>query len=252
MKKLSFCITCKNRFHQIEQTLPVNLKMNRAHHAAIEFVLVDFGSKDGLQEHVLRHFREELELGYLRYYYTSAMDSWHASIAKNTAHALSVGEVLVNLDCDNFTGENGGQFILDLYDTYGPDVLLHQFSGHFADGSFGRIGMAREHFMAIGGYNESFLPMGYQDIDLIKRLMRYGLRYELVNDPAYNTALVNTKEDSMRNTQSRLSYKEMNRYNFNLSRENLLKGEINTTSFAAPGMNTGLYQYVNGSMAAIS
>ena len=47
---LSFCITCKNRLHQISKTLPQNLKDNK--NKDIEFILVDFSSKDGLKEYV--------------------------------------------------------------------------------------------------------------------------------------------------------------------------------------------------------
>lgn len=109
---ISFCITCKNRIHQIRQTLKQNLDDNRLHRDFVEFVLVDFGSKDGLRDWVFNNFSVELASGYLKYYYTENLPHWHASVAKNTAHLCASGDILVNLDCDNFTGLWGGVMVI--------------------------------------------------------------------------------------------------------------------------------------------
>lgn len=251
MKKLSFCITCKNRFYQLSQTLPVNLADNLQHQNEIEFVLVDFNSEGGLKDWLFSTCQSALESNYLKYIYTESIDIWHAPIAKNTAHNHASGEFLVNLDGDNFTGKNGGAFVLEQFEKYGQDLLLHQFRGEFEDGSFGRVGMSKKHFQTIRGYDESLLPMLYEDIDLIKRLQLHGLRYELVNDPAYNKALINTKEDSLKNTGSELTPKEMNRQNFIRSKENLAKGKIIARQ-PQMGITENIYQYINGSLTAIS
>ena len=110
---LSFCITCKNRLHQIRQTLPQNLKDNQDAKDVIEFVLVDLGSTDGLHEWVKGTFADEMAAGYLKYYYTEELPLWHTSIAKNTAHIYANNLIVVNLDCDNFTGKDGGLFVID-------------------------------------------------------------------------------------------------------------------------------------------
>ena len=115
LTSLSFCITCKNRIHQIRQTLQKNLDDNRSHQDMIEFVLVDFGSTDGLKKWILSNFYQELSSGYLRYYYTDELPLWHASIAKNTAHSLARNNILVNLDCDNYTGRMGGNFVIQTF-----------------------------------------------------------------------------------------------------------------------------------------
>ena len=65
--KLSFCIACKNRLYQIKQTLPQNLEDNRKAKDFVEFILVDFGSDDGLQEWIAENFVNEIEEGYLKY-----------------------------------------------------------------------------------------------------------------------------------------------------------------------------------------
>lgn len=108
----SFCITCKNRFHQISKTLRRNLDDNRLFKGLIEFILVDFGSTDGLYSWITNNFKHKMEEGYLKYYYTDELPYWHCSIAKNTSHLLAKNKILVNLDCDNYTGYNGGRFVI--------------------------------------------------------------------------------------------------------------------------------------------
>ena len=131
MIDLSFCITCMNRIHQIKQTLRKNLNDNINSKYKIEFILVDFGSTDGLKEYVLENFKDELESEYLKFYYTDELKYWHSPIAKNTSHLLGNGKYLVNLDCDNFTGINGADFLIDHYKNKSDSIIIHQSSNIF-------------------------------------------------------------------------------------------------------------------------
>lgn len=209
---LSFCITCKNRFHQISETLTVNLNDNRQQNYLIEFVLIDFGSTDGLKEWVLENFSQDLKTGYLKYYYTEDLPYWHASIAKNTSHRYATHDIVVNLDCDNYTGLEGGTFIIEQFLRYGEGAIIHQF-GSYGDGSFGRIAIYKYLFMYVRGYDESFEPMGYEDADLINRLISIGANYYRIADYRFNKAILNSREDSIRFTGSILSWNEMEEKN---------------------------------------
>jgi hypothetical protein len=221
---LSFCITCKNRFHQISGTLKRNLDDNSMYSHLIEFVLVDFGSDDGLKEWILDNFQKELKANYLKFYYTDGMKSWHASLAKNTAHILAANDILVNLDCDNFTGRNGGKFVIQQFLNNEKNMIFHQFSGKYYDGSFGRIGMYRKTFHETGGYDERFEPMGGQDGDLINRLLSLGYKYVLAGNEKYNRAIPNSKDESIAFTGSKLSWTDMNHKNQVLSKRNISNG----------------------------
>ena len=221
---LSFCITCRNRAHQIKQTLAKNLKDNEKLKNCIEFILVDFGSTDGLQEWIITNFEKELDEGYLKYYYTDELKKWHSSIAKNTAHNLANNDIVVNLDCDNFTGTDGGLFVINKMKEYGGNVIIHQFSNNWGDGSYGRIALTKSRFLEIGGYNEDFEPFGYQDVDLILRLWISGSLYMHFADKEYNQAIVNEKKESSDVFEK--SWKEMNFQNYRYSFENITSGKI--------------------------
>lgn len=222
---LSFCTTCKNRFHQISRTLRKNLEDNRLHKDWVEFILVDFGSMDGLRDWVVNNFIDDLESGFLKYYYTEQLRNWHASIAKNTAHWCANNEIVVNLDCDNFTGYLGGQFVIKQF-LNKTDIICHQFSGNIKDGSFGRIAVLQKYFDYLGGYNESFEPMGFQDVDMLKRLYKIGLEYHTLKNSKYCKAIANTKGESIRYTNSSITYPEMDRINGNMSIKNLNEGHL--------------------------
>lgn len=224
--KLSFCITCMNRLNQIKETLPQNLRDNILFNEKIEFIVVDFATP-GLQQWIKSEFEEELRSGYLKYYYTEELRYWHASIAKNTAHLLANNDILVNLDCDNYTGYNGGWFVICQFLKYGMNLVLHQESGDPFDGSFGRISICKKWFTAIGGYDENFEPTGYQDVDLMNRLKISGCHYIVMKDAEYNKAIYNTKEENILYTNSLYNtWKEMDRHNYNLSQENIKNGHI--------------------------
>ena len=200
LKELSFCIHIKNRASQLKQTLRKNLNDNAGLKDKIEFVLVDFASSDGISEWVISNFREELEEEYLKLYKVFDFPYWHASTAKNTSHYLGESKILVNLDCDNFTGPNGGGMLLDLYKD--KEVMaVHQFcQKEWFSGNYGRISMRAKVFDELGGYNESFYHMTYQDKDIIERAKKmYPDGFRLEPNLKYNKAIKNTKEESIAN-----------------------------------------------------
>ncbi|MBS1664533.1 MAG: glycosyltransferase family 2 protein [Bacteroidetes bacterium] len=206
--------------------MPVNLLHNKKHRNDVEFVLVDFGSEDGLGQWIASNFAAELEEGYLVYHFANGLKTWHASVAKNTSHYYAGGQYLVNLDCDNYTGPQGAEYLLDKFFLYGDKTILHQFSGNPGDGSYGRIGVHRRFFFSVGGYDQSFEPMGYQDLDLILRLQELGLQYRWLKNPVYTSAIPNTKYDSIKFCKSPLDWIEMDRKNARASRFNIASGNL--------------------------
>lgn len=208
---LSFCITCMNRYDQLKNTLHENLKNNKNGINQIEFILVDFinDTTSKIENYINSNFKEELKCGYLKYYKTDELKYWHSSVAKNTAHMLATGKFIVNLDCDNYVGLNGYLYVLNQFNQYGDNIIVHQSSNVFKSGTMGRIGMTKENFLKLGGYDEQLQPMAWQDGDLIERGKLLGLQYVNCNDPRYNRAIKNEKSSSVYNCYNKPNYKNM-------------------------------------------
>ena len=222
---LSFCITCKNRLHQIRRTLRKNLEDNRDGEDTIDFVLVDFGSTDGLQTWLEKNFADDIQSGYLHCYYTDELSHWHASVAKNTAHLLAKNEIVVNLDCDNYTGLQGGKFVIDNMLKYGFPII-HQFSNQLGDGSFGRIAVKKKEFLKMGGYDDSLGPYGAEDIDFVQRLWVKGNTYIHLPDKKYNKAIINTKEEGVANLDTDMNWWQLVQQSRSMSYKNITSGRI--------------------------
>ena len=216
---LSLCITCMNRESQLKQCLKENMiKLSPFTSNELEVVLVHFLHPEKKKENekidtwIRRTFPRFIRSGVLRYYVTDRLFSWHASIAKNTSHRLANGSFVVNMDCDNKIDPREVYYLLDLIkgatkkkyrqkmskNVHG-NFIYHGWSGKFHDGTYGRIGMFQEDFKKLGGYDESFLPMGSQDMDLLTRATLFYKSYDKIG-PRYNSiAIENTKTDSLEN-----------------------------------------------------
>lgn len=218
--RLTFCVTHKNRTKYLQQTLAQNLSDNRSN-PNVDFVLVDFDDDMSTVDWLKSEFKEELKNGGLKVYHSDDLDEWHSPKAKNCAHALAEGDILVNLDCDNYTGPDGGSFLVKRFLEAPHEIVLWQYSRRKLDGSFGRIAIAKDTFYHLGGYNESFLPMGFQDGDLIKRAKALGLKIERDRNPLYNAAI---KHDKFRPKD--MTWKRMNEHNQRLSRLEIKAGKL--------------------------
>ena len=144
---------------------------------------------------------------------------------KEHGHLLARGDILVNLDCDNFTGERGASHVINHFIRNADDIVLHQARDLF-NGSFGRISVRRTDFLAIGGYDESLLPMGYEDVDLIERLKALGLVYVHDTNERFNKSIPNTRDEGIVNIKEKVSYAEMVRKNRIKSQENIAEGRL--------------------------
>jgi glycosyltransferase involved in cell wall biosynthesis len=219
--KVSFCTTCKNRLWQLAETLPANLDA-AADDGRAELVLVNYDSDDQIDDWV-RQFHAHIDSGLLRYVQRTGEPTFHCSKAKNLAHFAATGDFLVNLDADNF--------IADTLPAWRrawrarPEALVHGFSGVHFDGSFGRIGLARRNFVALGGYDEDMLPFTMQDVDLIARARRYGLRVFRIPQ-ARATPIPNTLEDKLRDSGLDLSFDEIENHNVQIMLENERQGRV--------------------------
>ncbi len=218
--KISLCTTCCNRFGQFEATFEANAEQVLAN-LAVEWVIVNFNSADGL-DRFMRGRLGDLPDRVIYVKETSGRP-WHASIAKNVAHRNGTGDVLMNLDCDNLVGdaiEVIGEYFGQGYQ------LIHLWTGVLGDGTYGRIAIDRQLFHSLGGYDETFYPMAYQDADLIGRAGAAKAKRARVPSPE-GLALTNSKGDSLRNCRpDGLTWQDYNQRNRARSLANVAAGHI--------------------------
>lgn len=222
-KAVTFCVTCRNRLWQLKQTLGHNLSLLDED---LELTLVDYGSTDEISQWVWGNFKGFMDSGKLNFFEVKNPVSWHVGKAKNLAHRISNGEYLFSLDADNFITPSDVEKIRDVKRT---NVMCHQWSGKPDDGSCGRIGYPREVFFSLGGYDEELLPMGFEDVDFLRRSKNMVDCMKL-SAPSME-AVKNTFEQSVSeltaaSTDAKNFYKLMIGFNINLSKFKLSAEQV--------------------------
>lgn len=194
-RRISFCTTCMGRLHHLRQTLPENIRANKHHFPEIEFILLDYNSRDGLREWIETTLWEHVEAGRLAVYCTTEPKLYHSAHAKNVAHRLSTGRIVCNLDADNFLMPGYVEFVWRQFEKE-PSVILF---GKGRDAT-GRVTLLRNHFFTMGGYNEQLRGYGYDDVDLIHRAARHlSLRRYQVHE--FNRYITHSHEERARNSE---------------------------------------------------
>jgi hypothetical protein len=146
---ISFCTTCCNRAYQLKEIFEANVAII-ANEPASEWIILNFSSSDDLDPFVMDRLPRLPNR--IRYVRETSGYPWHSSIAQNMAHRFGQGRILVNSDSDNFFGDS----ISTINEHFRQGCkVLHLWSGIYRDGTFGRIGLTKELFYRVGGYDES-------------------------------------------------------------------------------------------------
>lgn len=149
---ISVCTSVMNRIADVQQTLPENLKDPYPNK---EFILLDYGSTDGLGAWIKAEMREHLESGLLKYYWTDAKYFDHPH-SKNIAMKQGTGDILMNLDGDNLI-KNDFLTLINRIANHSPStpMAIVQWGK-----THGNIAMWTEDFYAVNGYDESLHGRG--------------------------------------------------------------------------------------------
>lgn len=184
-RKISYCITSMNRLHHLKQTLPQNIQDN-ADYPNQEFLVLDYNSADGLKEWVLTEMREHVDTGLVKLYRTTEPAYFIKSHAMNMAFRQAEGDIIVNLDADNYTGSGFSDFVNEGFDRNEASFLMLDLK-RFPDrrDAVGRIGMRREDFHRVRGYDERMDGYGWEDFDICHRLAALGLEKIFIDDRSF-------------------------------------------------------------------
>jgi hypothetical protein len=171
---VTFCTTCKNRTPHLRETLPKNLSDN----PNSRFVVLDYNSQDDLLP-FLRSFEGAIEERRLAVYSFLGWHKFRMAHAKNLAHRLGIlegGEILVNLDADNFAGLDFESYARERFEE--PQIFLwtRMIKGAMTRGLGGRIAVRKKAFWKAGGYDEKYAEWSPDDKDFHLRLKTIGYK----------------------------------------------------------------------------
>lgn len=152
-----------DRLFHLKQTYPKNLDSC----PDAEFILLDYGGRDGLGSWVRDELSDYLASGRLKFFRTNEPVYYHSSHAKNITHKLASGEILCNLDSDILVPKGFSGYVKSVFES-SPDSII-AFESEDPYGNQGCAGMViarREHFYSVNGYDEDIRDgWGYDDMN---------------------------------------------------------------------------------------
>lgn len=173
---ISYCSTCKGRLWQLKQSLPINIKLTSDE---VEIILLDYHSDDGLQDYIFNEYQDYLKTGKLKYYkLVDYFDGFDMAFAKHIVHSLATGDILFNLDADNFIGTT----IPELLNLPRDSILVSEPLEGTGDSMVGRIGIHKSNYIAIGGYHPDIFGMYGDDLHFKYTAFRRGLLRSVSSD----------------------------------------------------------------------
>ncbi|MDB4348474.1 hypothetical protein OAA62_01015 [bacterium] len=240
--KVSYCICSYNRLNFLKKTLPHNLNKLQKDE---QIVLSDFSQSKDIDVYIFDNFQQYLRSNQLKFIKVSGQNYFHASIYKNISHYYADGEYVYNIDSDNFLS-NHRNLLDEQISISEKGFVIHNYlkdSSSSSRGSFGSICVNKEDFLSIGGYDESFMPISYQDTDILLRLKKLNFRYvqkALNQDPINHTqSIVFSSENSFYSWEDCLKYnKKLSAYN--LSKNRFCATNIKKKFFAKVNFNQDL------------
>ncbi len=215
---ISFFTWIYNRVHQFREVFNINLEYADAD---CEFVILDLSSTDGFSEFIKPILITDERVRC----YTEPFCDLHFVALYNRVARYCQGDILCCLDADNFIGKNFCDYARQWCNNKN---FLWASDFNTRSGTYGRIAFQTDIFWKLGGYDESLGPVGYQDVDLIKRAKSYGLRCrhcEVID--VVGGAIPNSKSDTVENMNLTVdNYMKSNITARQISKRNIIKGKL--------------------------
>lgn len=140
---ISYCTTCHKRLWQLKQTLKHNLAFTQA--GSVELCVLSYNDIETYQ-YLHEHHADCIADGRLRVLSVNQNkqfkdgSNWSCGYVKHLAHLMGRGDVLFNLDADNFIDDGLHKALLPLKP---KELLITKQSEWRDDGRSGRIGVHR-------------------------------------------------------------------------------------------------------------
>ncbi len=184
------------RLSHLQQTFLDNV-CNSESYVDREFVLLNYNSQDGLDEWARNHLLELIDQGIVKYYHTTQPRYYISTHAKNVAHKLASGDILCNLDADNFILPGFCEFVVDNLQSHRAILLASPQDPQGNIGTAGKVAVRREHFYSVNGYDEELnLGWGCDDTNFHYRAAQHT---PISAGPGWSKAIPHSDEDRVVN-----------------------------------------------------
>ncbi|MBS1599978.1 MAG: glycosyltransferase family 2 protein [Bacteroidetes bacterium] len=192
-RKISFCTVVRNRLHHLRETLPKNIDDNNDH-PNLQFLILDYNSDDGLEQWIKENMQKHISSGRLVFYRTTEPAFFKRSHSRNMAFMLADGDLVCNLDADNFTGKGFASYLSSEFDR-DENIFISTHGNNKQPDLLGRVCCRKSDFKLIGGYDEEMEGYGFEDFDLINRLGLLGLKKIIISDLNFLNAIAHSDKE---------------------------------------------------------
>jgi hypothetical protein len=212
------------RASDLKRTLLANNTANRDY-GRVEFVVLNYNSQDDMHDFMLSSVvAPHIESGIVRYLRTTSPRHYSFPHSRNIAVRHASGDLVVNVDADNFTGPGFASYL-------GRLACVCPCRAVFARGkrrNHGRVGMYKTEFEAIGGYDEDLTGYGYDDRSLLLRALSSGctlMWWSGASRRAFAARLPTPKEQTVKHLEAR-EWRDTERANRRCTLAKLADGRI--------------------------
>jgi hypothetical protein len=169
--------------------------LNNVSYPAFELVLLNYNSKDGLEEWAYENFKDYMAGGVFSYYKTLDPTVFSHSHSKNLAFRLADGDIVCNINADNFIGSGFVQSINDLFQMQENIFLAPDHLANINGGVSGIVCVKKSDFYKVGGFDERMKIYGWEDVDFTNRLQHLGLEKKLISDGSLIGAFSHSEDE---------------------------------------------------------
>lgn len=169
--KISICTNCMGYSKFIKEGYIKNIEDN-IDYPNIEFVLLNYNSKDDLDEWTRKNLMSYIEKGIVNYYHTIEPIYYSMTHSRNVQFKLAQGEIVTNVDSDHFVHKGFANRLNVLANNF-PNKVIFMKS---RQKNRGRLGFYKREFYELGGYDENIKDYGFDDSDILYRANALGYK----------------------------------------------------------------------------
>ncbi|KQX10224.1 hypothetical protein ASC72_21315 [Flavobacterium sp. Root420] len=195
-----------NRLSFLKETLPKNIEDN-LEYGNLEFIVLNYNSADELDEWINTEMLQYIEKGILKYIKTTEPKYFLRSHSKNVVSKEASGDIICNVDADNFIGKGFAEFINE---SFYNDKNIYLFVDENTERDCcGRICLTKDDFTTLRGYDEDLKGYGFEDFDLRNRLKLLGRTFVRIPKENFLNAITHSDVERLENEYNNIGIKHI-------------------------------------------